>query len=108
MLTFSFIFLIVLKPIEVWIITLSNTSKIAGITQITINIEISAPLDIKLHNDAIIFNLEIIPTPNVAAKNDIPETKIEPAELLIALSIALILSIPFFLFSKYFVVSKIA
>ena len=42
----------------------------------------------KLHNDPIIFNLEIIPTPNVAAKNDIPETKIEPAELLIALSIA--------------------
>ena len=48
--------------------TLSKTSKMAGITQITIIIEISAPRDIRLHNEPIIFNLEIIPTPNVAAK----------------------------------------
>ena len=64
--------------------TLSKTSKMAGITQITIIIEISAPRDIRLHNEPIIFNLEITPTPNVAAKNDIPETKIELAEVEIA------------------------
>ena len=88
--------------------TLSKTSKMAGITQITIIIEISTPRDIRLHNEPIIFNLEIIPTPNVAAKNDIPETKIELAEIEIAWSIAGIFSKPLERFSKYFVVSKMA
>ena len=59
---------------------LSNSMNIAGRTNITAHILISAPLDMSTQRELIISISEYIPTPNVAAKKLNALTMIDCAE----------------------------
>jgi len=71
-------------------------------------IEIRAPLAINVQSELIMSMFEYKPTPNVAAKNDIAETRIDLALAFTASDTALCFSIPFVLSLLYLVVKRIA